>query len=126
MGKFLLINHPNQNGFTLLEIMIALAILAITMTALLMSSSQVSKNSRYLRDKTFASIVASNILTKSRAKLLAANTLSGIEKQGTKTYQWDLQIQPLNKQLDKLIVSVRLPKHSEPLIEMSSTRVKSI
>lgn len=47
-------------GFTLLEILVALAILSIAMSALISASSNNRSNFSHLRNKTFASIIASN------------------------------------------------------------------
>jgi general secretion pathway protein I len=52
-----------ERGFTLLEIMIALAVLAMGMAAIMMSASQTSNNLAYMKDKTLAHWVAMNKLT---------------------------------------------------------------
>lgn len=54
-------NSPaHARGFTLLEVMVALAILAITLAALTKASTENSANTAYLRDMTFAHWVAMN------------------------------------------------------------------
>lgn len=50
-------------GFTLIETVVALLIVALGMTALYMQLSQHLSNAIYLRDKTLASWIASNLLT---------------------------------------------------------------
>lgn len=47
-------------GFTLLEILVALAILTISMSALIKAASDNRSNFSHLRNKTFASIIAAN------------------------------------------------------------------
>lgn len=49
-----------QSGFTLLEVLVALGILAIALGAITQSVSQATSNIGYLRDKTFAHWVAMN------------------------------------------------------------------
>jgi len=49
-----------QSGFTLLEVLVALGILAIALGAIIQSISQATSNIGYLRDKTFAHWVAMN------------------------------------------------------------------
>ena len=50
-------------GFTLIEIMVALAILAISMGALITGMARYADNAGYLREKTIALWVAHNRLT---------------------------------------------------------------
>jgi general secretion pathway protein I len=49
-----------QTGFTLIEVLVALAIVAIGMAALLSALSSSADSASYLRDKTFAEWVALN------------------------------------------------------------------
>jgi len=55
-------------GFTLLEVLIALAIFAITAIALLSQSSQSVSQSVYLEEKAYALWIAENALTELRLK----------------------------------------------------------
>ena len=49
-------------GFTLLEVMVALAVLALAMGALIKTSSDYTGNQIYLRDRTLTTWVARNVL----------------------------------------------------------------
>ncbi len=49
-------------GFTLLEVLVALAIIALGMAAVIKTVASTTVNSSYLRDKTFANWVAQNQL----------------------------------------------------------------
>jgi general secretion pathway protein I len=53
-------------GFTLIEVVVALAIVAIGMFALFSAVSDATNNSAYLRDRTFASWVAENRIAEVR------------------------------------------------------------
>jgi general secretion pathway protein I len=53
-------------GFTLIEVVVALAIVAIGMFALFRAVSDATNNSAYLRDRTFASWIAENRIAEIR------------------------------------------------------------
>lgn len=52
-----------NGGFTLIETVVALAIVAIGMSAVFMQLNQFATNAIYLRDKTLASWIGSNAVT---------------------------------------------------------------
>lgn len=52
-----------HSGFTLLEVLVALTIIALGMAAVIKTVSSTTVNSAYLRDKTFAYWVAQNQMT---------------------------------------------------------------
>ena len=56
-------NKPVSNGFTLIEILVALAIIAIALGALIKASGDHTQSSAYLKQKTLAHYVAMNELT---------------------------------------------------------------
>ncbi|MEH6357425.1 MAG: type II secretion system minor pseudopilin GspI [Pseudomonadales bacterium] len=60
--------HKRTQGFTLLEVLIALAIFAITSIALLTQSSQSVSQSVYLEEKAYALWIAENTITELRLK----------------------------------------------------------
>lgn len=60
--------RKNPHGFTLLEVLIALAIFAVTAIALLSQSSQSVSQSVYLEEKAYALWIAENALTELRLK----------------------------------------------------------
>lgn len=53
-------------GFTLVEVLVALAIVAIGLAALATTTNQTSMTSAYLREKTFAQWIALNRITETR------------------------------------------------------------
>ena len=58
--------HTGQLGFTLLEVMVALAIVAIALAAAVKASAMSVDNLSYLRNKTLAHWVALNLLAERR------------------------------------------------------------
>ena len=53
----------NAGGFTLVEVLVALSVIAIALAALLKGASEGAGSARYLRDKTYAHWVAMNTIT---------------------------------------------------------------
>ena len=62
-------------GFTLVEVMVALAVVAIAVPALLVALYQQIDNTGYLRDRTLAQMVASNKLAEMRLVIAATRDL---------------------------------------------------
>ena len=79
---------PNfkQQGLTLIEVLIALAIIAIALTAIIKSTSQDIRGTTYLQDKTIAMWVGQNVINETRTGLLR---LSGEEPVMQKTTMLD-------------------------------------
>ena len=61
-------NQRIARGFTLLEVLIALAVFAVTAIALLSQSSQSVSQSVYLEEKAYALWIAENAMTELRLK----------------------------------------------------------
>ena len=80
-------------GFTLVEVMVALAIVAIALPALLMSLYRQIDDTAYLRDKTLAYMVAENKLTEIRLVIsstrnLSAGKDSGLSSMAGRDWYW--------------------------------------
>ena len=58
--------QSSQRGFTLIEVIVALAIVVLSIGALLGAVTSAASNTDYLRDRTFAQWVALNKLTETR------------------------------------------------------------
>lgn len=83
-------------GFTLIEVMVALAVVAVALPALLFTLFQQIDGTEYLRDRTMASWVASNKLTELRLIVAKEQTLSLSEASGEvdmarRTWYWWLR-----------------------------------
>jgi general secretion pathway protein I len=88
--------RPSQGdgGFTLLEVMVALAVLAIALAALIKGVSDNAANAAHLRDKTLAHWVGMNVVAEQR--LLGDGkqneTTRGEEEMGNHTWYWSSRL----------------------------------
>ena len=60
----------NKHGFTLIEVLIALAIVSIAFTAIIVATSENIRNTRYLENKMVATWVGMDIINKIRAGII--------------------------------------------------------
>ncbi len=82
-------------GFTLLEVLVALAIVAIALAAVVRIGGTAALNAARLEDKTFADWVALNRLEELRLATTWPSTgsLSGSEEMGGRVWRWTQQVQ---------------------------------
>jgi len=82
-------SHEKNYGFTLLEVMVSLLIVALALTALVKGTGQKVNAANDLRDKTFAQWVAINKITEWRSqKLISSRTLTGDDTMGKQDWYW--------------------------------------
>ncbi len=86
-------NYHSNKGFTLVEIMVAIAILAISMTAIIRSTGQVSTNAFLLRQKTFAHWVAQNKMNELLITKAWPNTGKDKDEANLADLDWELEIE---------------------------------
>ncbi|HEX7031106.1 MAG TPA: type II secretion system minor pseudopilin GspI [Gammaproteobacteria bacterium] len=84
------------HGFTLMEILVALAVVGIGLAALIGASARATHEAASLRDRTFAGWVAQNALTEIRLsqETLDAGTRRGDEMMGGERWEWTAEITP--------------------------------
>jgi len=111
-------NASLQSGFTLLEVLVALAILAITMAAVSRTASSSIHHVEAVRTRVIADWVAQNRLAQhlARADWPAPGIQTGEETQAGQTYPWQEEIIATpNPTMRRIVVSVYAPddaKHS--------------
>lgn len=83
-----------SRGFTLMEILVALAVVGIALAALLGASARATRDAAELRDRTYANWVAQNVLTEIRIsrEALESGTQRGTEVMGGETWEWTADI----------------------------------
>ena len=82
--------HTAVAGFTLLEVLIALAVLALSMGAAIKAASDYSNNQAYLRDRTIAMWVARNVLVRFQVEneWPRVGERKGTEEMGKREWRW--------------------------------------
>jgi len=86
------ISHYKQaKGFTLLEVLIALAILAIVMVSAIKITADNINNLWYLENKTLASMVASNHAVQLRLATVNPETLDGWDEMAGRRWYWQIK-----------------------------------
>ena len=96
-------------GFTLLEVLIALAVLALSMGAVIKATSDYTGNQSYLRDRTLAMWVARNVLVEYQVKgeWLSVGERKGTREMGNQEWRWLARIsQTEEAELRRLDVEV--------------------
>ncbi len=88
-----LAGQPAPRGFTLVEVMVALAIVAIALPALMFALSRQADDTGYLRDKSLARMVAENKLAEKRLRVYAQRQLqkgkdSGVDVFAGRDWYW--------------------------------------
>lgn len=116
-------NRQRLQGFTLLEVLIALAVLALAMGAVIKAASDYTSNQSYLRDRTLAMWVARNVLVEYQVKgeWLSVGERKGTREMGNQEWRWlarisqteeaelrrlDVEVYPLDSDDDENPVSV--------------------
>lgn len=113
-----------QKAFTLIEVMVALAVLAIGMMTLVKVSSQSIVQTAYLKDKTLAQWIAINKVNE--VKLLGGfpktGTTKGSEIMDRQEWRWKLKVSTTpDKDIRRLDVTVKkYHDEGEPMIRFIS------
>ncbi len=103
-------SRRNSRGFTLLEIMVALAVLALAMGALIKTASDFTSNQTYLRDRTMTAWVARNVLVQYQLdnQWPRVGEKKGTLKMGWQEWEWLADISQTDEEkLRRIDVEVR-------------------
>lgn len=105
-----MISASRQAGFSLMEVLVALAVLAIAMAALVESAGSFTSNQAYLENKTLAHWVALDQLTLLRVAegTQALGTLDGEQEMAGRVWNWVAKLSSTpNPMIMKAEVTVR-------------------
>lgn len=106
------VSPKKPRGFTLVEVLVAVAIVALAVTGILIAMMRQIDGTAYLRDKMFANYVAQNqmelaLLTNAHTNQLPTDTLSGSEEMAGHTWYWRAQPKSVQQPgVTQLIITV--------------------
>lgn len=114
----------HAKGFTLLEVLIALVVVAISLSALIFSISENVRNIAYLEDKATATWVAGNVLAELRLGIIRPPNVSyhfsGTEVMLGKTWYWKVRSKSIDlREAKRIEVSVGYNKDNS-LVNLTS------
>lgn len=98
-------------GFTLMEVLVALAVLAISLAAVSKSMNAYIENAIYLRDKTLAHWIAMNKITELRLQstFFSIGESRGKSLMSNREWTWELKVSPtIDPDLRQLDISIYL------------------
>ena len=118
------LNHRRVTGFTLLEVLVALAVLALTMAAVIKAVGDYTGNEAYLRDRTLAVWVARNVLAEQQLQDAwpGVGEIKGTSDMGDREWSWLATVtQTEEEELRRLDIEVHMveDEDAEPLAVLS-------
>ena len=117
------INFDKTRGFTLIEVLIALAVLAVVMASIARATSQTVVANLDLQQRTFASWVAANVIEQVRLRDGWPNVgrRQGRTIMGQTEWHWQMQIssteEPRMRRLD--VVVYQDSDHQQAIVSLS-------
>jgi general secretion pathway protein I len=117
----------SDRGFTLIETMVALVIVSLGMTAVYMQLSQYASNAIYLRDKTLASWIGSNVVTELSIQPQWPGIGDEMQEREFADRVWSLTIEISETEVENLRradVSVALADRPERIIHTVSALIE--
>lgn len=114
----------NEAGFTLVEVLAALAVFSMAAIGLMQVSAQSVRTADAIEQRFAARVVASNVLAEAlvQSDVLRAGEVIGSEEQLGRTYDWNRRIAALDNELLQIRVSVADPETGQQLAELAALR----
>lgn len=118
-----------SQGFTLIEVMLAMAVFSIAGVALLGAASNNAQNIGHLENKMFANWVASNQLVEANLSQQwpPKNNLKGEVELAGRTWFWQQKVlETTDKEMRAIVMEVRLNENDELATSSLTTYVSKV
>lgn len=114
-----------KRGFTLLEVLVALAIFATAAISVIRAVSQHVNTISYLEEKTFAAMVADNQMAKVHLNADKLSAQEGSDELAGRTWYWRVTpVKTTNSILAAFDVSVAVEEKASPIVTVRSYAAK--
>lgn len=119
-------NQKKQSGFTLIEVLVALVIVAVALLAILKATSMAIKNSDYLEQKTCALWVAYDAISSIQLGLQSLPSSNVAMTMLHQTWYWSADETSSGiSGSNKITIIVRRTPQSAPIIQMQAYKFMS-
>ena len=110
---------PRRGGFTLIEVLVALVIVAVALLASLRAAGQGTNDARELRARLFAGWVAENLIAERRARgeWMPPGIERGQSRQGGQDFAWRMEVSATpNQSFRRVDVAVSPAQGETPVL----------
>ncbi len=110
-----------RRGFSLVEVLVALAVVSIALVALLAAAARLSRDAEHLRELTLADWVAANVLVETRLRepFPDVGNSTGRMRMGTREFRWQRVVQntpePALRRIDVHVFAVDALAEAAPI-----------
>lgn len=115
-----------DSGFTLIEVLAALAVFSLAAVGLIQVTAQSTRTAAALEQRYAARVVASNVLsdTLAQTRSVRLGSTTGQEEQLNRPFEWTRDVAPAAGGLLQVQVSVADPATGQVLAELSALRAE--
>jgi len=118
-------SKQNETGLTLIEVLIALIILSVALTAVIKSASENIRNTLYLQNRTIATWVGANVMNSIRIGVIqipgTPDHLSKTDRVLNQNWNWEAVMNSTpNPRIKQIVVDVYHSPDHHPLTHLES------